>query len=299
MLFIEYLVVRALLLFLRCLPYRVALWLSRRAARLAFIFDSTPRTRAISHIQLAYAGTLAPGAAEQIALEAYESIAQHVVEAAHVRPQGKLGLHFENIEILQNAYALGRGVVLVSAHMGCFVRMVLIPHMYGIRAAVIMKKQRNDRLLQWAIRHLKRHFDLDVIQKKEARDQIVEFLNDKKVVGLFADQHPRRGGFAARFFGLDVMAAGGPAVYAQRFQCPLVVLTATVRADGRHVLRLDGPLPIEGTAEEVSQRWLDVLEARIREHPGQWTWMHRRWRGPEIEARLALSSPAAGVSRED
>jgi lauroyl/myristoyl acyltransferase len=28
----------------------------------------------------------------------------------------------------------------------------------------------------------------------------------------------------------------------------------------------------------VSQRWISLLEARIREHPEQWMWMHRRWR---------------------
>ena len=177
--------------------------------------------------------------------------------------------------------------------------MALIPHLLGVRASVVMKKQRNDRLLQWAIKYLKRHFDLDVIQKKEARDQIVDFLNDNRIVTLFADQHPQKGGFAARFFGLDIAAAVGPAVCAQRFQCPLLVLTAAVHADGRHVRRFDGPLSIEGTGEEVSQRWLDVIEARIREHPGQWMWMHRRWRATAAVAPAATESPAAGVAQPD
>ncbi len=295
---IEYWIVRVLLLTLRCTPYRLAHWIARRVARLAFLLNATPRNRAIAHAKLAYRDALSQEGAEQLAREAYESIARHVVEVAHVRHRGHIGLHFENPELLQKAFALGKGVVVVSAHMGCFIRMALIPHLLNVQASVIMKKQRNDRLLQWAIKYLKRHFDLDVIQKKEARDQITEFLKEKKIVTLFADQHPRKRGFPARFFGLEISAAVGPAVYAQRFQCPLLVLTSAVHADGRHVLRFDGPLSIEGSGEEVSQRWLDVVEARIREHPGQWMWMHRRWRGPDAEAILAGPSPAGAVPAE-
>jgi lauroyl/myristoyl acyltransferase len=58
----------------------------------------------------------------------------------------------------------------------------------------------------------------------------------------------------------------------------MVVLTIAAEPGGGLVARFDGPVDTSGTAEEVSQRWLDLLEARIREAPGQWMWMHRRWR---------------------
>ena len=69
----------------------------------------TPRDRAIAHATLAYGGNPPPGGIEQIALEAYELIARHVVEVAHIRRQGAVGLHFENPELLPNAFAFGRG----------------------------------------------------------------------------------------------------------------------------------------------------------------------------------------------
>ena len=58
----------------------------------------------------------------------------------------------------------------------------------------------------------------------------------------------------------------------------MIVVPPPAAPDGAVVCRFDGPIPASGTLADISQRWLDVLEARIREHPEQWMWMHRRWR---------------------
>ena len=282
---LEYFTIRALLAALRGLPYPTALRLARAAARTAYRFDASSRDRALRNLRLAYGDALGKREAEQIARGVFETISRQIAEAAHVTRQATRGLRIENPEILKDACARGRGVVVVSAHMGCFIRMVVIPRLMGVRAAVIMKKQRNDLILQWGIRHLKRHFDLDIIQKRDAREQVVEWLQAGRLVAFFADQHPRKGGFPARFFGREITAAGGPAVYAKRFGCPLVVFTAILHPDGTNVLRLDGPVSTEGSHEDISQRWVDLLEARIRDYPEQWTWMHRRWRGSDAESR--------------
>ena len=100
--------------------------------------------------------------------------------------------------------------------------------------------------------------------------------------GFFADQHPRKGGFPALFFGHKITASAGPTVYAKRFGSPILVFTAVYEPDGTVILRFDGPVSPEGTNEVVSQRWIDLLEARIRKYPGQWTWMHRRWRDESV-----------------
>lgn len=281
---LEYLFVRFLLGALGLMSYAASLRLARTIARLAFLFDGTPRSRAIANLRLAYGAALPPGKAERIARGVFETMSCHVAEVAHATRQAGVGLRIENPEILTKAFALGKGVVVVSGHMGCWIRMAVIPRLLGVRVAVIMKKQRNATLLDWGIGYLKRHFDLEVIVKKDARERAVQLLQEGGVVAFFADQHPRKGGFPARFFGRDITAASGPAVYAKRFGCPLLVFTAVQRADGTHVLRFEGPLPTEGTHAEISQLWLDLLEARIREYPEQWMWMHRRWRGPAGEA---------------
>src|SRR6185503_7828266 len=103
------------------------------------------------------------------------------------------------------------------------------------------------------------------------------------LVGFFADQHPRSGGVPAVFFDQPVLAAAGPAICARRYHAPLVVLTLASRPDGTHTVVVDR-IETTGSVTEVTQRWTSVLEARIREHPGQWMWMHRRWRDADLPA---------------
>src|SRR5206468_1514068 len=172
--------------------------------------------------------------AKVIAQGVFETISRHVVEVAHVTRRKDLGVRLENPELLTEAYARGQGVVVVSAHMGCFVRMFTFPRLLGVRVAAIMKKQRNDRLLEWGRAHIKKSFDIDVVVKKEARDRVPDLLGEGRAVVLFADQHPRKGGFPATFFGRPVSAAAGPAVYAKRCRTPLIVATSALHADGTH-----------------------------------------------------------------
>ena len=275
---LEFIAARFFLAAMQAMPYDLSLRLARSLARALFWFDITPRRRTIAHLQLAYGDAMGPDQLRGTARGVFETMLVHAAEAAHVFRKGFHRLRFENGDLLREAYAKGRGVVVVSAHMGCFIRMAVIPRLLGVKAAVIMKSQKNARLHQWGIGELKRRFDLDVVLKKKARDEVGARLGAGQVVGFFADQHPRNGGFPARFFGHDILAATGPAIYARRFGCPLLVFTAAQERDGTHVLRFDGPVPTEGDYPEVSQRWLDLLEWRIREHPQQWMWMHRRWR---------------------
>ena len=49
-------------------------------------------------------------------------------------------------------------------------------------------------------------------------------------------------------------------------------------AEGRYVLRFYPPLEVTGDPVEDTQRLHSVIERVIREYPGQWLWIHRRWK---------------------
>jgi len=65
---------------------------------------------------------------------------------------------------------------------------------------------------------------------------------------------------------------------ALRFNALLVPAYGIRRNDGiSFELIVEKPIP-HSTPEKMMQQANDSLEARVREHMGQWLWMHRRWK---------------------
>jgi KDO2-lipid IV(A) lauroyltransferase len=282
-LWIEYVVVRAFLSALAAIPYPESLRIIRFLARFLCTGSRILKRRIRNNLRIAFGNELAPDKVEDVVRGAFETLGRHAVEFSQMIRRRERGFTVENPEILREAHRKGKGVVLVSAHLGCFAKLVLVPPLLGLPASVIMKKQRNRLLQQWVVGLMKRHFGVDVLLKKTAADHVGSELVQGRVVGFFADQRPRGGGVPASFFGQHVDVPSGPAVCAKRYGSPLVVITLRSGAKGAHVARCEGPLTSEGTLEEISQRWVDVVERRIREHPEEWMWMHRRWR-PDSQA---------------
>ena len=69
-----------------------------------------------------------------------------------------------------------------------------------------------------------------------------------------------------------------------RLDCPVRGARAIRLEGGRFRLELTDPLPLPRDAgglidvPAATQAINDVIASWVREHPGQWLWMHRRWR---------------------
>jgi len=295
---IEYLAVRVLAATLEAISPAACARLMRGVARIIFRLDRRHRRRAIDHLRIAYGDELTEKDAEALARRVFDHIGNHVAEFAHAPRRAKKGVRLHRPEILIDAYAGGKGVVLVGAHLGYFTVLGPVLQMLQLPSTVLLKRQHNERLLRWFQDNIQRWYGIEGIVKSEALEKTPSRLRDGRVVVFFADQHPIAGGIPATFFSKPVEAATGPALFARRYHAPLVVVTTSVRADGTQDVRFDGPVSTEGTLAEISQRWLDLLEVRIREHPEQWMWMHRRWREPAPALRSASPPSVAFVARE-
>ncbi|HLY08608.1 MAG TPA: hypothetical protein VKW04_04780 [Planctomycetota bacterium] len=296
--FVEYLAVRALAATIQAIPPSACAPLMRSIARIVFRLDARHRRRAIDHLRIAYGDEMTEANAEAMARRVFEHVGRHAAEFAHAPRRSKKGVRLYGTEILREAIAAGKGVVLVSAHLGYFTGLGPVLKSLQIPATVLLKRQHNERILRWFQGCIHRWWDIEGIVKSEALEKTPARLRDGRVVIFFADQHPISGGIPATFFSKPVEAATGPALFARRYRAPLVIVTTSVRPDGSQEVRFDGPVSTEGTLGQISQRWLDLLEARIREHPEQWLWMHRRWREPVGGVRIAAKPLAEAVASE-
>lgn len=274
----EYLAVRGVAAVFQILPPEFGAWIMRGIARAAFRLDRRHRRRTIEHLRLAYGDAMDEASATELARRVFEHLGGHAADFARAGRDRRRRIRVLHPERLLDALAARGGVVLVSAHFGFFTILGPVLRQLRVPATVILKRQRNDRLFRWFQACIRDWFGVESIVKSDALLKVPDLLRSGRVVLFFADQHPILGGLPVVFFSRPVEAATGPALFARRYRAALLVVTAAVLPDESHEVRFEEPVSTAGTLAAVSQRWLDLLETRIREHPEQWMWMHRRWR---------------------
>ncbi len=99
-------------------------------------------------------------------------------------------------------------------------------------------------------------------------------------MGILIDQNTSlEEGVFVNFFGTPACANTAFAKIAHRTGAPVIPGFALwLEDEKRYVLRFYPPVEITGDAAEDTARLHAVLEQVIREFPGQWLWIHRRWK---------------------
>lgn len=102
------------------------------------------------------------------------------------------------------------------------------------------------------------------------------------VLGLIADQNPPRrpNSHWFRFLNQDTIFFDGGEKLARRFRLPVYFVKMDRLQRGRY--RMSFELLYDGAEEvaenEITERYVRVLERMIRERPELWMWSHRRWK---------------------
>lgn len=187
-------------------------------------------------------------------------------------------------EDMQEALALGRGVLLVTGHYGNWEIAAAAVAARGVPIAAIVRRQGN-RLVDARLQELRRNLGVETIYQGDAPSRVPRILRKNGVVGIVGDQNARRTGLFVPFFGRPASTHRGPALFAMRLDAPVFsciarrVNTSEVRyeiAGERVNYQRTGDLDADVAAltRELALR----LEKQIRVAPEQYFWFHRRWK---------------------
>ena len=187
-------------------------------------------------------------------------------------------------EVLDEALARGRGVLLVSAHYGGW-EVGGLAVMSRVRRVRTVTRRLDNEYLERDLARLREQTGAEVIDRRRAARPLYQALSENGVVVLLVDQavQPREG-VLVPFLGIPAWTADGPARMALRLGSTIVF--AFCIPDGtRHRLEFEEPIHIDqlsdGEKEPVALtgRLNEVISRRIAAHPELWLWMHDRWKG--------------------
>lgn len=288
----EYLLVRLFAAVFHVLGPRLGLPLARALGRLIYHLDGRHRRIALENIRLALGEALSEPERRRTICRAYQNLAMNMAELCFfhraVRPETLENfIQFTNTQLLQEALAGGRGVLLVSGHLGNWELASCAVSMRITACHSVARALKNPKVDAW-LNERRRQSGGHVIPKDGALRTLVRRLREGKLLVFLLDQHAGDKGIPATFFGRTAYTFDSVATLSRRFRVP-VIFGFGRRVGGRFfhevrfVERID---PGEASVAELTERYNRLLEEAVREIPDQWLWMHRRWK--ESSARAAV-----------
>lgn len=190
----------------------------------------------------------------------------------------------EGLQRLRDAAARGKGVIVVSAHLGPFPDLAPAIAALGVPCAFLYRKPKEARIRRLFDDWMERSGGaiIEDAPRHTAGLRCLAALDRGEAVCLLADQH-FPAGVEVPFFGHPAKAGLGAALLSRRSGAPLLPVRATRLAGGRVRIRIEPPLepPADRSREALTAttaRVASVIEGWIRDDPAGWFWLHRRWK---------------------
>lgn len=188
-------------------------------------------------------------------------------------------IRYEGFEHFQKAMDQGKGVLFATAHLGNW-ELSAFAHALLSKPMSVVVRPLDNPLLDAFVEQRRSLSGNTILGKRDFMRGILRALKANQAVGILVDQNVSANeGIFVEFFGEKACVSPAFAKLAARTGAAVIPGFAVWNhAEKKYILRFYPPVPIVGEPGEDTQRIQSAVEATIRQYPGQWLWMHRRWK---------------------
>ena len=188
-------------------------------------------------------------------------------------------IRYEGLEHYLEAKKAGRGILFATAHFGNW-ELSAFAHALMTEPMHIMIRPLDNPGIDRLVEDRRQLSGNHLIVKWDGARAVLRALHQNEAVGVLIDQNTSlQEGVFVDFFGTPACANSVFAKIAAKTGAAVILGFAIwSEREGKYILKFHPPLEISGDAAEDTRRLHAVLEKVIREDPGQWLWIHRRWK---------------------
>ena len=191
----------------------------------------------------------------------------------------------ENSEIIKPHIVNNKGVILLTAHianweLGALAMGILLEQPIN----VLVKKQRNKLVADW-MSSVREKFNNKEVPIGVSVRELYKTLISGGIVGIVGDQRGRKeDGIVVNFFNNPTVTFQGFASLGIKNKVPIIVVMGERLLNGKYKIHIEEinyenlPNELPEKIKELNQRYMTILENRIRLNPEQWLWMHKIWK---------------------
>ena len=288
--YLEYAPVKLVLMTLGMLPPRTAYRVGQSFGKIAYRVAGNLRRTGAINLGLAFPEKTEEERAKLLR-ECFDSLGRELGLFSQLRSRSseeiKQLVETEGWENLENARAeRGNRLIYVTGHLGAWEMTSFGISLLGYPFTFLVRRIDNP-LIEQLVDEVRTKFGNKTIDKLAAARSMVKLLRSgEEALGLLTDLNTLDDeAIFVDFFGVPAATTFVVAKLAVRTNTPLVPFFAPwSEKKGKYLLIAEPPILPECTGDEeadVRRVTIEItrrVENQIRQFPGQWLWIHKRWK---------------------
>lgn len=284
-----YLVVRLISAALHCFPVNLNHQTAKLIASIVYRLDHKHRNRTLGNLKRSFpdatdAQRAAWGerSAQSLTMMAVEVLFTTRLIRLDTWPRYVTLKNFE--PVLELLLKRNQGLLMLTAHYGNFEILGYLLATLGFPTASVARPLDNPYISEYLF-GLRAKMGQRVIVKHGATEDVVAEMEAHEAVGFVADQNAGPKGIFVDFFGRKASTYKSIGLVAMQYNVPVVIGYARrVNDEFRFVIGAQDIIYPDDWKDEpdplryITQRYTKAIEDFIRDDPGQYWWVHRRWK---------------------
>ncbi len=295
-----YAAVRLIVAFAQMLTISQSYALARGLAWIMYTVDKRHRMVGMENLKHAFGDELNDDRRDLIVRGVYLHFCRMIMEMLHLPRK----IHLENwrqyVQLAGQGAVLdrlldGEAMIFLSGHYGNWEMAGYLFGLYGYPTYSVARTLDNPYLENY-LRSFRERTGQHLIPKKGGYDQMLEVLQNGRVLSMLSDQDAGPRGVFVDFFNRPASTHKAIALLAIEHKTPIVVGVARRLGDTfSYEIRCEEiiePSELNGSTDDVrllTQRYTSALERLIRQDPTQYLWLHRRWKHEPPKKRGSVS----------
>ena len=288
-------------------PYSWLMAAGKGLGILYFKFIKKQRNRAVKQMMESLHNSQEE--AEKLIRASFINMGKNFMEALYMPALNKENFHkhieIDHLEIMEQALAEKHGVVVLTGHVGNWEWLSAAFTMNDMPVTAIAKPQPNMDYTN-ALNELRSKINVEIFSRGTSELlSAAKALKKGKILGFLADQDAGPGGAFIEFLGKTASTPMGAAVFAKKFNSPVVPAFILRQPDGHHRVESGEIMRYEDTADsdkdlfDLTYKMTKFLEKKILDNPTQWLWFQKRWNTPVNEKKIKHHTVKAEVTADE
>jgi KDO2-lipid IV(A) lauroyltransferase len=267
------------------IPRKAGLAVFGFLGRCFFLLPTKDRQWCLDHLRLVFPD-LPASATWALAKRVYEGLGKNLFDALYLSRKNRRELDkvvlCDGLGPVREAYEAKKGVLMITAHVGCFEMLLHYFAAQGFSCFAI-GRQLYDKRIDELIQRLRSGENIVYCHRNEHPRRFLRLLQEGRLFGVLLDQDTDVDGVFAHFLGRIAYTPSAAVKLGMRLDIPMFVVTTVRRDDDTHRIFVRKLEYVRNGTEtndlvETVEKVNAAIGDTIMKYPHQWVWMHRRWR---------------------